>query len=78
MRDLGRMVTLNAGPEALCPRIKTTDPLESPFASLRLKAYAAKRYNRVIRATALILKLFTVPEELVRRLRGSKLLPQVY
>jgi len=52
--------------------------LESPFAALRLRTDAAKRYKRVDRATALIWKLLMVAEKRFRRLKGRDLLPGVY
>ena len=65
-------------PEAHWPHIRIANPLESPFAALRLRTEAAKRYNRVDRATALIWKLLMGAEKRFRRLRGWELLPRVY
>lgn len=78
VRDWDRMVALYAYPQEHWPHIRTTNPLESPFAALRLRTDAAKRYKRVDRATALIWRLLMVAEKRFRRLRGSELLPQVY
>jgi transposase-like protein len=78
VRDWDRMVTFYTYPQAHWPHIRTTNPLESPFAALRLRTDAAKRYKRVERATALIWKLMMVAESRFRRLRGRELLPLVY
>ena len=75
--DWDRMVAFYAYPDAHWSHIRTTNPLESPFAALRLRTDAAKRYKRVDRATALIWKLLMVAEKRFRRLRGSHLLPGV-
>jgi len=78
VRDWDRMVAFYAYPEAHWSHIRTTNPLESPFAALRLRTDAAKRYKRVDRATALIWKLLMVAEKRFRRLKGRELLPAVY
>ncbi len=78
VRDWDRMVTFYAYPPTHWPHIRTTNPLESPFAALRLRTDAAKRYKRVDRATALIWKLLMVSESRFRRLRDRELLPLVY
>ena len=78
VRDWDRMVAFYAYPDAHWSHIRTTNPLESPFAALRLRTDAAKRYKRVDRATALIWKLLMVAEKRFRRLKGRDLLPGVY
>ena len=78
VRDWDRMVAFYAYPEAHWSHIRTTNPVESPFAALRLRTDAAKRYKRVDRATALIWKLLMVAETRFRRLKRSELLPGVY
>ncbi len=72
------MVTFYAYPPSHWPHIRTTNPLESPFAALRVRTDAAKRHKRVDRATALIWKLLMVSESRFRRLRNKELLPPVY
>jgi hypothetical protein len=52
--------------------------VESPFAAVRLRTTAAKRFKKVENATALIWKLLQVAESTFRRLRGAELLPIVY
>jgi transposase-like protein len=78
VRDWERMVAFYAYPEAHWSHIRTTNPVESPFAALRLRTDAAKRYKRVDRATALIWKLLMVAETRFRRLKERELLPGVY
>ena len=50
---------------------RTTNPVESPFAALRLRTDAAKRYKRVDRAIAVIWKMLMVAEQRFRRLKDS-------
>ena len=52
--------------------------LESPFAALRLRTDAAKRYKRVDRASAIISKMLMVLEERFRRLNAPELMKDVY
>ena len=52
--------------------------VESPFASVRLRTSAAKRFKRVDSATALIWKLLTVAEKRFRRLDAPNLLKDVF
>ena len=52
--------------------------VESPFATVRLRTTAAKRFKKVENATALIWKMLQVAESTFRRLKGAELLPAVY
>ena len=52
--------------------------MESPFAALRLRTDAAKRYKRVDRATAVIWKMLLVAETRFRRLTAPELMRDVY
>ena len=58
--------------------LRTTNPVESPFAYLRLRTDAAKRYERVDRVIAVIWKMLMVAEQRFRRLRVAELLQEVY
>src|SRR5918996_3767005 len=60
------------------PHLRTTNIVESPFATVRLRTTAAKRFKKVENATALIWKLLQVAESTFRRLKGAELLPAVY
>ena len=53
-RDWERMVTFYDFPLEHWRHIRTTNPVESPFAALRLRTDTAKRYKRVDRAIAVI------------------------
>ena len=52
--------------------------MESPFASLRLRTDAAKRYKRVDRAIAVIWKMLMIVEQRFRRLNAPELMKAVY
>ena len=60
------------------PHLRTTNIVESPFATVRLRTTAAKRFKKVENATALIWKILQVAESTFRRLKGAELLPVVY
>ena len=51
--------------------LRTTNVVESPFAALRLRTTAAKRFKRVESATALIWKLLLVAEKRFPKARRS-------
>ena len=53
-RDWERMVTFYRFPEEHWRHLRTTNLAESPFAALRLRTDAAKRYKKVENATAVI------------------------
>lgn len=60
------------------PHLRTTNIVESPFATVRLRTTAAKRFKKVENATALTWKILQVAESTFRRLKGAELLPAVY
>ena len=76
--DWDRMVTFYDFPEAHWKHLRTTNVVESPFASVRLRTSAAKRFKRVDSATALIWKLLTLAEKRFRRLDAPNLLKDVF
>ena len=76
--DWDRMVTFYDFPAAHWKHLRTTNVVESPFASVRLRTSAAKRFKRVDSATALIWKLLTVAEKRFRRLDAPHLLKDVF
>ena len=51
--------------------------MESPFAAVRLRTNAGKRYKKVANATALIWRVLMVVEKSFRRLDHPELLPEV-
>lgn len=77
-RDWERMVTFYQFPKEHWTHIRTTNPVESPFAALRLRTDAAKRYKRVDNATAVIWKMLLIAETRFRRLNAPELLKKVY
>ena len=76
--DWDRMVTFYDFPAAHWKHLRTTNVVESPFASVRLRTSAVKRSKRVDSATALIWKLLTVAEKRFRRLDAPHLLKDVF
>ena len=52
--------------------------IESPFASVRLRTDAAKRYKKVANATALIWRVLMVAEKRFRKLNAPHLMTDVY
>ena len=76
--DWERMLTFYDFPAAHWKHLRTTNVVESPFASVRLRTSAAKRFKRVESATALIWKLLTVAEKRFRKLNAPHLLGDVF
>jgi transposase-like protein len=76
--DWERMVTFYAFPEDHWKHLRTTNVVESPFAAVRLRTSAAKRFKRVESATTLIWKLLTVAEKRFRKLDAPHLLLDVF
>ena len=72
-RDWDRMVTFYDFPKEHWGHLRTTNPVESPFAALRLRTDVAKRYKRVDRAIAVIWKMLMVAEQRFRRLKAPEL-----
>ncbi len=76
--DWDRLETFYQFPCEHWPHLRTTNIVESPFATVRLRTTAAKRFKKVENATALIWKMLQVAESTFRRLKGAELLPAVY
>jgi transposase-like protein len=76
-RDWERMVTFYRYPKEHWRHIRTTNVVESPFAALRLRTDAAKRFKKVERATAVIWKMLMVAQKRFRRLNAPELLAKV-
>jgi transposase-like protein len=77
-RDWERMVAYYGLPKEHWTHLRTSNIVESPFASVRLRTAASKRYRKVDGATAMIWKLLMVAERTFRRLRAPDLLKDVY
>lgn len=76
-RDWERMVTFYRFPKDHWKHLRTTNPVESPFAAVRLRTTAARRYKRVDSACALIWKVLMVAESNFRGLNNPALLQEV-
>jgi putative transposase len=76
--DWERMVTFYRFPKEHWQHLRTTNPVESPFAAARLRTDAAKRFKKVANATAVIWKMLLVAERAFRRLKHPELLPGVH
>lgn len=72
------MMTFYDFPREHWQHLRTTNPVESPFAALRLRTDAAKRYKSVDRATAVIWKMLMIAEKRFRRLKAPELMPDVH
>ena len=77
-RDWDRLVTFYDFPEGHWKHLRTTNVIESPFAAVRLRTDAAKRFKKVDNATALLWRLLMVAERRFRRLNAPELLAAVY
>jgi putative transposase len=75
--DWDRLVTFYAFPKEHWKHLRTTNVVESPFAAVRLRTAAAKRFKKVENATAVIWKTLLVAEQSFRRLDAPELLPEV-
>lgn len=76
-RDWQRMVAFYGFPREHWKHLRTTNPVESPFAAVRLRTAAGKRYKKVANATALIWRVLLVAERTFRKLDHPELLPEV-
>lgn len=76
-RDWDRLVAFYSLPKEHWKHLRTTNPVESPFAAVRLRTAAGKRYKKVANATALIWRVLLVAERSFRRLDHPELLAQV-
>ena len=77
-KDWERMVTFYSFPKEHWVHIRTTNVVESPFAALRLRTDAAKRFKKVENAIAVIWKMLLVAEKRFRKLNAPELLKEVY
>lgn len=77
LRDWDRMVTFYAFPKEHWLHLRTTNIVESPFASVRLRTDASRRYKRGECAQAIIWKMLRIAEQAWRTLNAPELLPLV-
>ena len=77
-RDWDRLVAYYAFPQEHWKHLRTTNVIESPFAAVRLRTSAAKRFKKVDNATTLIWKTLLVVEHHFRKLNAPHLCTAVY
>lgn len=77
-KDWERMVTFYSYPREHWKHVRTTNVVESPFASVRLRTDAARRFQKTLNATAMIWKLLMVAQQRFRKLDGEVELADVY
>lgn len=77
VRDWNRLVTYYRLPAEHWVHLRTSNPAESPFAAVRLRTDAAKRFKRVDNATAAIWKLLMVGQQRFGSITMPELLPLV-
>jgi transposase-like protein len=77
-RDWERLVTFYNFPAEHWKHLRTSNVVESPFAAVRLRTSAAKRFRQVPNATALIWKVLQLAERRFRRLDAPERLIDVY
>ena len=77
-RDWARMLTYYQFPKEHWRHLRTTNVVESPFAAVRLRTSAAKRFKKVERATAIIWRLLLVAEQRFRKLNAPELCRDVF
>jgi putative transposase len=75
--DWERLVAYYDYPKEHWTHLRTTNPVESPFAAVRLRTTASKRYKRVENATAMIWKLLLVAEQSFRKVNAPELMAKV-
>jgi len=78
MADWERMASFYAFPEEHWKHLRTTNVVESPFAAIRLRTNAAKRFKKATSATALIWKTLMLAEKRFRKLNAPGLMNRVY
>jgi putative transposase len=76
--DWDRMVAYYSFPQEHWLHLRTTNVIESAFASVRLRTAASRRYKRVEGATTMIWKLLMVAEQTFRKLNAPEQLIKVY
>ena len=77
-RDWDRMVAYYRYPQEHWKHLRTTNPIESAFATLRLRTDAAKRFKKVANATAAIWKLLLIAEKSFRHVDGKARLVEIW
>lgn len=76
--DWDRMTAFYQFPKSHWKHLRTTNPIESVFSSVRLRTDAAKRFKKVDNASALIWKILLLAEKTFHKLNSPKLLIDVF
>ena len=76
-QDWERLLSFLGFPQKHWRHLRTTNIVESPFAVVRLRTSAAKRFKKVANATAVIWKMLLVAEKRFHRLDAPELLGEV-
>ena len=76
--DWERMVSFYSFPKPHWQHLRSSNVVESPFAALRLRTDAAKRFKKIGSAMATIFKLLLVAEKHFRRLNAPALMREVH
>jgi transposase-like protein len=71
--DLDRCLTFYQFPEAHWPHLRTTNVVESPFASVRLRTNAAKRFKKTKSGVYMVHQVMLRLEQSWRRLISAHL-----
>lgn len=77
-QDWERMVAFYDFPKEHWKHLRTTNVVESPFAAVRLRTDAAKRFKKTENATAMIWRLLLVVEKRFRKIDAPHLAAEVY
>jgi len=77
-KDWERMVAFYDFPKEHWKHLRTTKVVESPFAAVRLRTDAAKRFKKTENATAMIWRLLLVAEKRFRKIDAPHLAAAVY
>ena len=77
-KDWQALTAYYAFPKEHWKHLRTTNIIESPFAAVRLRTSAAKRFKRVDNATAMIWRLALVAQKTFRKLNAPELCATVF
>ena len=77
-KDWERMVAFYDFPKEHWKHLRTTNVVESPFAAVRLRTDAAKRFKKTENATAMIWRLLLVAEKRFRKIDAPHLAAAVH
>ena len=72
------MIAFYRFPQAHWRHLRTSNVVESPFAALRLRTNAAKRFKKVENATAVIWKMLLIAGKRFRKLDAPELVQRVW